>query len=100
VADDMIALENINDGVGNTRMARRKYEAYRNLILEAVPGDDQGITFKGLVDVVRNRIPEEERAAMGSVTWHVTAVKLDLEARGLIQRIPKVTPQRLRKLSV
>ncbi|MCZ7544494.1 MAG: hypothetical protein M5R40_13685 [Anaerolineae bacterium] len=33
----------------------------------------------------------------GSVGWHVTTVKLDLEARGLIERVPQSRPQRLRR---
>jgi hypothetical protein len=32
----------------------------------------------------------------GAVGWYTTTVKLDLEARGVIQRIPKSSPQRLR----
>jgi len=32
----------------------------------------------------------------GSISWYVTTVKLDAEARGLIQRVPKSRPQRLR----
>ena len=32
----------------------------------------------------------------GSISWYVTTVKLDLEARGLIERVPRSRPQRLR----
>jgi hypothetical protein len=32
----------------------------------------------------------------GSISWYVTTVKLDLEARGLIARVPGSHPQRLR----
>jgi hypothetical protein len=32
----------------------------------------------------------------GSVSWYVTTVKLDLEARNVIQRVPGTSPQRLR----
>jgi hypothetical protein len=32
----------------------------------------------------------------GSISWYVTTVKLDLEARGLIERVPKTSPQQLR----
>ena len=32
----------------------------------------------------------------GSISWYVTTVKLDLEAKGMIERIPKVSPQQLR----
>ena len=32
----------------------------------------------------------------GSINWYVTTVKLDLEARGVVERIPGKSPQRLR----
>ena len=35
----------------------------------------------------------------GSIGWYVTTVKLDLEARGVIERVPNVTPQQLRLVS-
>jgi hypothetical protein len=32
----------------------------------------------------------------GSFSWCVTRVKLDLEAKGIIERVPSRTPRRLR----
>ena len=32
----------------------------------------------------------------GSISWYVTTIKLDLEARGIIERIPKKRPQTLK----
>ena len=32
----------------------------------------------------------------GSVTWYVTTVKLDLEARGTLKRVPNSRPQLVR----
>ena len=32
----------------------------------------------------------------GKVVWYVVTVKLDLEARGLIERIPKTSPHQVR----
>jgi hypothetical protein len=32
----------------------------------------------------------------GSVSWYVTTVKLDLETRGVVERVPGQKPQRLR----
>jgi hypothetical protein len=32
----------------------------------------------------------------GSISWYATMVKLDLEARGEIERIPGSSPQRIR----
>jgi hypothetical protein len=32
----------------------------------------------------------------GKVVWYILTVKLDLEARGIIERIPKINPHKLR----
>jgi hypothetical protein len=32
----------------------------------------------------------------GSIAWYVTTVKLDLEARHIIERVPNSSPQQLR----
>ena len=49
--------------------------------------------FKDLPAAVESAL---ERPFDGSVSWYVTTVKLDLEARGVIVRVPKARPQRLR----
>ena len=94
---EMIQLQNINRGVGNTRLEKGRYEIYRQAILQAVPTTVTGILFKDLPAAVREHLPIEKLAQLGSVSWHVTTVKLDLEARGLIERIPGSKPQRLRR---
>lgn len=93
---DMLELLNVNEGVGNTRMSTWKYGIYREAILAAIPPSEEGISFKSLPPEVAKILPQEHLKDLGSVTWHVTSVKLDLEARGLIERIPKRKPQHLR----
>ena len=63
-------------------------------ILDAVPGEEPGLRFMDLSREVEQRAPERlfETASVG---WYTTTVKLDLEARGLIKRVPGVSPQRL-----
>lgn len=65
-------------------ISRTKYEMIRQAILDAVRSQGT-ITYQGLVSLVeynlRNRFE-------GSIPWYVTTVKLDLEARGEIERIP------------
>jgi hypothetical protein len=51
------------------------------------------MTFKELTEEVRRRL---EGSFDGSISWYVTTVNLDLEARGCIEWIPNGTPQRLR----
>ena len=51
------------------------------------------MTFKDLTQSVHARLSGRFD---GSIPWYVTTVKLDLEARGAIARLPKTSPQRLR----
>jgi len=94
---ETIVLRNVKEGVGNTNMARWKYDAYREAILRAVPADEAGVAFKELPERVRALLPADQLDRLGSVTWHVTSVKLDLEACGLLERVPGAKPQRLRR---
>jgi hypothetical protein len=36
----------------------------------------------------------------GKVNWYIVTVKLDLEARGILERIPKTSPHRIRLCDV
>jgi len=51
------------------------------------------MTFYGLYDAVSEKL---EGKFEGSVGWYYATVKLDLEARKLIERIPGSKPQIIR----
>ncbi len=95
-ANDRIETLNAT-GKGGTRIRRDVYEAFREALLHAIPNDDEGVRFMDLAGLVEPGIPPEMLPANGSCTWYVTVVKLDLEARGEIERVPKATPQRVRR---
>ena len=79
-------------GKAGVNICKHKYDLIRGAILEAIRARGD-IQFKELADAVRRRL---SGGFEGSISWYVTTVKLDLEARGLIERIPKSRPQRLR----
>jgi hypothetical protein len=79
-------------GKNGVNISRQKYDLIRQAILEVLQAREE-VTFKGLTESVRRRL---EGNFDGSISWYVTTVKLDLEARTLIERIPGSTPQRLR----
>lgn len=70
-----------------------KYHAVRAAI-EAVIDERHDVAFRDLVETVKRRL---DGCFDGSVPWYVTTVKLDLEARRVIERVPKTSPQRLRR---
>jgi len=98
--DQRITTRNVNyRRGGGVSISRNKYEIVRKAILASVPRGGRGVAFADLPGLVREKIPPAERAGLGSIPWYTVTVKLDLEARGLIERIPGAAPQRLRRVS-
>ena len=80
---------------------KEKYDLVSSVILDILSADrsGSGILFKELADKVATRLSAQELENLGSVGWYTTSVKLDLEARRKIERIPKSSPQRIRIVS-
>ncbi len=78
-------------GKRGVHIARDKYEAVRAAILDSLAAGPMALTT--LFEAVGERLgPGFE----GSPGWYTMSVKLDLEARGVIERVPKASPQMLR----
>jgi hypothetical protein len=78
-------------GKQGVRISRDKYEQVKTTILEVM--QEQGeLTFTQLSRAVESRL---EGNFEGSIPWYVVSVKLDLEARGTIQRLPNTRPEKL-----
>lgn len=84
-------------GKSATRVNREDYEAYRRALLRVIPRTKGGVAFMHLPELVEEILTEEVRARTRAMWW-VTTVKLDLEARGLIERVPGATPQFVRRV--
>lgn len=80
-----------------TKIEKIKYDAVSAAILAVLPNNGDGLLFKGLPDLVSDFLGREKMKEIGSSSWYTTTVKLDLEAKGLIYRVPKSSPQRLLK---
>jgi hypothetical protein len=89
---------NVNKGSRGFTVTAEKYEPIRKAILASIPRDKKGVTFKKLVASVNGRVPKELFTKGGSVSWYTKVVQLDLEAKGQIERIPGVVPQRVRRM--
>ena len=82
------------DGV--TNIPRWKYEAVRGAILEAVDeAGPRGLPFAKLPNAVKDRLRDETLERLGSVGWHVTTVKLEMEVAGEIRRRRGIVPQQI-----
>ena len=73
-------------------ISKEKYEIIRKAILNTLHSQKE-ITFMKLSRAVEKEVNGNFE---GSVVWYVTAVKLDLEARGQVKRVPNSRPQVVR----
>ncbi len=87
-----ITTKHPEPGKQGVRISQAKYEAVREAILESLQANSE-MTFTELTNVVQQRLASTFE---GSISWYVTTVKLDLEARNEIRRVPRTRPQRLR----
>lgn len=70
-------------------ISKEKYEIIRKAILSTLRKHKEMPFMK-----LSNAVEEEVNGKFeGSVMWYVTTVKLDLEARGDVKRVPKSRPQ-------
>ena len=70
-------------------ISKEKYEVIRGAIL-CVLKTQKEITFMNLSRAVEKEVNGKFD---GSITWYVTTVKLDMEARGEIKRVLNSRPQ-------
>ena len=92
---DRIQTRHPNPAKAGANFDAAKYWAVREAILRAVPATGGGLRFADLSTRVAPRLSARAIPGGGSIGWYVTTVKLDLEARSLIARLPGATPRRL-----
>ena len=93
-----VKTRSIIKGSGGGRVMPEKYDAVKEALLAVIPRAREGIAVRDLPRLVAPKLPRTMLPRKGSASWLVTTVKLDLEARGVIERIPGVVPQRLRRV--
>jgi hypothetical protein len=80
-------------GKAGVNIDKVKYDTIRAAILAALAENGGEISFKELTTAVAAHLPAPFEGSLG---WYTTTVKLDLEARGEIERLPGGSQQRLR----
>ncbi len=94
--ENRITCHTPTPGKKPTRIHKWKYDLLRGIILDILTGSTDGVEFRILPGLIDARLSPEQRASLGSVSWYATTVKLDLEVKGDIARVPGAKPQRLR----
>jgi hypothetical protein len=97
--EEKVICETPTPGKKPTRIDKWKYNLVRTAILAVVPSDDQGVEFSKLPQLVEGQISTDDLERLGSVSWYTTTGKLDLEVKGVIERVPGSKPQSLRIVS-
>ncbi|MET3575721.1 DUF6958 family protein [Bhargavaea ullalensis] len=80
------------EGKTAAKILKRRYDAIRKAILQEVDASRE-IAFIDLTE----RAPKRLSHFDGKTTWYITAVKLDLEARGELERFEQEGRQWVRR---
>jgi lipoate-protein ligase A len=80
------------DGKNGVNIDAGKYKTVRDTITSILKEHPE-ITYQEMNKLVIERLKGHFE---GSISWYVVTVKLDMEARGIIERIPKTSPHRIR----
>lgn len=89
---ETIFTQTVNPGKQGVRVDRTKYEVIEECIMSVLTRYGE-LAFQNLPAKVRTVLKEPFD---GSIGWYTTTVKLDMERRGIVERIPGIKPQRLR----
>lgn len=79
-------------GKKGVNILKRRYDQMAETLLEIVRKHGE-ITYSEMNDIAEKEL---EGKFDGKIPWYVVTVKLDLEARGILERIPKTSPHKLR----
>ena len=79
-------------GKAGVNILKTKYDQIASCMLSIIKSAGE-ITYQDLNDQIVDQL---EGKFEGKIPWYVVTVKLDLEARGIIERIPKTSPHQVR----
>ena len=80
------------DNKKGVNILKDKYEIIRSFIISEITSKGV-ISYKELNDVAVKQLTGKFD---GKIPWYIVTVKLDLEARGIIDRAPNTSPHKLR----
>lgn len=80
-------------GKAGVNISKEKYNQIRKFIMTNIDAEGE-ISFEEITDRAVEQLTDTFE---GSVPWYIVTVKLDLEAKNVLERVPKVSPQMLRR---
>lgn len=91
--DESVLCQTPSPGKQATRVVKWKYDLVHQAILKSVPGKGEGLLFKELPRKVERKLGRKDRQRLGSIGWYTTVVKLDMEVKKELRRVPGAKPQ-------
>ncbi|MEM6382899.1 MAG: hypothetical protein AAF739_09510 [Pseudomonadota bacterium] len=85
---DKLTVENINVPGRTARVDAAKYHAILTALLDVLPYHEPGMVVKDAIVALKPKLPETLFPSGATVGWWQKTVQLDLEAKGLIRRLP------------
>ena len=79
-------------GKKGVNILKRRYDLIFDFIIETLKMKSE-ITFEELINLAKKKLTN---SFDGKVVWYIVTVKLDLEARNIIERIPKTSPHKIK----
>ncbi len=75
-------------------MSKEKYNLLKPAFLQCLRTKGEA-TFSEISSAIEKDFKTKRQTFQGSLSWHLEWVKLDLEARKVIRRVPNTSPQKL-----
>jgi Family of unknown function (DUF6958) len=79
-------------GKQGVNILKRRYDQIKDVILKIIR-EEGAVTYQYVSDKL---VDEIASGFDGKVVWYVVTVKLDLKAGGIIERVPKTSPHKIR----
>jgi len=92
MADETKILTLHPQGKKGVNILQRRYDFIREFMLDTIKQHGE-ISYSDLNDLAVDKLTN---TFDGKIPWYVVTVKLDLEARGIIERVPKTSPHKVR----
>jgi len=90
--EETILTKNPQEGMTGYSLSRAEYDLTRDAILESLRANGEMKLMELSLAAYRRLRGQLE----GDIGWYVTVVRLDLEARNVIERVPGPGSQRVR----